>query len=122
MVSWQSLILETLVRDWRDWAAAKLLAGIGVGGIQSTLPVYITEWAPANIRGAMVLLYGFWNSWGKFLPPMVLTLVQAADPLNYKFPIYTQWGFLGLMLPIFIWLPETVGTWLHPDSAQSILN
>ncbi|KAH8897928.1 MFS general substrate transporter [Thozetella sp. PMI_491] len=102
-----SLIMETLVRDWKDWAGAKLLAGIGVGGIQSTLPVYITEWSPANIRGGMVLLYGFWNSWGKFLPPMVLTLVQASDPLNYKVPIYTQWGFLGLMLPVFLWLPET---------------
>ncbi|KAI9151333.1 sugar transporter [Paramyrothecium foliicola] len=110
-----SLILETLVRDWRDWAGAKLLAGIGVGGIQSTLPVYVTEWAPANIRGAMVLLYGFWNSWGKFLPPMVLTLVQDVDPLNFKVPIYTQWGFLGLMLPIFIWLPETAAYYASRD-------
>ncbi|PSN71411.1 MFS general substrate transporter [Corynespora cassiicola Philippines] len=102
-----SLVIETVVRDWKDWTGAKILAGIGVGAIQSTLPVYVTEWSPVNIRGALVLVYGFWNSFGKFLPPMVLMLVQNANPLNYKVPILTQWGFLGLMLPIFIWLPET---------------
>jgi len=73
------------------------------------MPIYVTEWSPSNIRGAMVLTYGFWNSFGKFLPPMVLMLCQKADPLNYKIPILTQWIFLGIMLPIYIWLPETPG-------------
>jgi len=58
----QSLLLETFVINWQMWAGAKILAGFGVGAIQSTLPVYITEWAPTNIRGAMVLAYGIWNS------------------------------------------------------------
>lgn len=52
----QSLIIETFVRDFRDWAGAKLLAGVGVGAIQMTLPVYITEWSPVNIRGAMIVV------------------------------------------------------------------
>ena len=43
------------------WAGAKILAGFGVGAIQSTLPVFITEWAPVNIRGAMILAYGIRN-------------------------------------------------------------
>lgn len=73
------------------------------------MPVYITEWSPVNIRGAMVLAYGFWNTIGNFLAPMILTIMHAVDPLDYKTPILTQWGFLGLMLPIFIWLPETPG-------------
>ncbi len=103
------MALETAARDWRDWSGAKFLAGVGVGCIQATLPVYVTEWAPANIRGAMVLTYGFWNRIGSFLSPLVLTLVQNADPLNYRVPILTQWGFLGIMLPIFLWIPETPG-------------
>ncbi|RSL39850.1 hypothetical protein CEP53_013767, partial [Fusarium sp. AF-6] len=40
---------EMGIRD-RDWTAAKILAGIGVGALQSTLPVYIAEWSPSNIR------------------------------------------------------------------------
>ncbi|KAF1955372.1 MFS general substrate transporter [Byssothecium circinans] len=94
-----SLIIETLVKDWKQWTGAKILAGIDVGAIQSTLPVYVTEWSPANIRGAIVLVYGFWSSFGKFLPPLVLLLCQNADPLDYKTPILTQWAFLGIMLP-----------------------
>jgi MFS family permease len=55
-------MLETFVVNSAIWAVAKLLAGVGVGAIQSTLPIYITEWAPVNIRGAMILAYGIWNS------------------------------------------------------------
>lgn len=104
-----SLLIETFARDWSDRTGAKILAGAGVGAIQSTLPVYITEWSPANIRGAMVLVYGYWNSFGKFLPLLVLLVVQDSDPLSFRVPILTQWAFLGIILPIFLWLPETPG-------------
>ncbi|KAM6522876.1 hypothetical protein FALCPG4_012491 [Fusarium falciforme] len=110
-----SLILETVVRDWRDWAGAKILAGIGIGAIQATLPIYVTEWSPVNIRGAMIVTYGFWNVIGKFLANLVLMLVQETNPENYKVPILTQWGFLGIMLPIFLWLPETPAYYAERD-------
>ncbi|KAM5343421.1 hypothetical protein ACJ41O_011958 [Fusarium nematophilum] len=110
-----SLILETLIRDWRDWAGAKILAGIGIGAIQATLPIYVTEWSPVNIRGAMIVAYGFWNVIGKFLANLVLMLVQETNPENYKVPILTQWGFLGIMLPIFLWLPETPAYYAERD-------
>ncbi|KAL7940835.1 general substrate transporter [Trichoderma barbatum] len=110
-----SVTIETLARNWKDWAAAKLLAGIGVGCIQATLPIYVTEWSPANIRGAMILAYGFWNRIGSFLSPLVLTLIQDSQPLNYKIPILTQWGFVGIMLPIFLWVPETPAYYAERD-------
>lgn len=69
--------------------------------------MYIAEWAPSNIRGGLVLTYGVWNTLGKFLAPLVLLICERTDPLEYKIPILTQWAFLGVMLPIFIWLPET---------------
>jgi MFS transporter, SP family, sugar:H+ symporter len=70
-----SVAIETVVGDWRDWAGAKLLAGTGIGALQVTLPVYIPEWSPVNIRGAMVLTYGFWNTIGSFLAPLILTIL-----------------------------------------------
>ena len=57
----------------------------------------------------MIVTYGFWNVIGKFFANLVLMLVQETNPENYKVPILTQWGFLGIMLPIFLWLPETPG-------------
>jgi MFS family permease len=88
---------------------AKLLAGLGVGAVQSTLPVYISEWSPVNIRGAMILAYGIWNNFGNFMAPVVLSISEKRDKFDYKTPILTQWVFLGLMLPIFLYLPETPG-------------
>lgn len=114
----KSIALETVFRDWKDWTAAKILAGIGVGALQSTLPVYIAEWSPSNIRGAMVLTYGVWNTLGKFLAPLVLLICERQDPFNYKTPILTQWVFLGLMLPIFIWLPETAQYYAERDQDE----
>ncbi|KAL4903125.1 hypothetical protein BDW74DRAFT_169064 [Aspergillus multicolor] len=113
-----SLIIETLVRDWRDWAGAKLLAGIGIGAIQATLPVYVMEWAPVNIRGALIVTYGFWNTIGKFLANLVLMIVQDTNEMNFKTPILTQWGFLGIMLPIFVFLPETPAYYAEKDQDE----
>ncbi|KAH8585378.1 general substrate transporter [Bisporella sp. PMI_857] len=113
-----SLIIETLVRDWTQWTGAKILAGAGVGAIQATLPVYIMEWSPANIRGAMIVTYGFWNTIGKFLANLVLMLVQKRDPMNYKLPILTQWLFLGIMFPIFLYLPETAAYFAARDQDE----
>lgn len=41
--------------------AYRIVADLMSGAIQSTLPIFITEWAPVNIRGAMILAYGIWN-------------------------------------------------------------
>ncbi|WVQ79774.1 hypothetical protein IAT38_001874 [Cryptococcus sp. DSM 104549] len=102
-----SLIIESVTTNWREWAAAKLLAGIGVGCLQATLPIYITEWAPVNIRGGAIVGYAVVNNVGSFLAPLILFAISKHDKSEWKIPIYTQWAFLGIMLPIFVWLPET---------------
>lgn len=66
----------------------------------------------------MILTYGFWNTFGRFLPLLVLTLCETKDKFDYKVPILTQWGLLGLMLPIFLWLPETPGKFSVPTNAR----
>ena len=86
-----------------------------MGALQSTLPVYIAEWSPNNIRGAMVLTYGVWNTLGKFLAPLVLLICERIDPNEFRVPILTQWAFLGIMLPIFLWLPETAQYYAERD-------
>jgi sugar transport protein len=55
----------------------------------------------------MLFSYGFWNRIGSFLAPLVLLLSEKRDPFNFRIPILTQWGFLGVMLPILLWIPET---------------
>jgi MFS family permease len=110
------LILETVFRNWKDWAGAKVFAAIGIGGIQAALPVYVTELSPVNIRGGMIFIYAFWYTVGKVFANMVLMVVQEVSPDNYKIPILTQWGLLGIMLPVCLWIPESPGKFLkHPS-------
>jgi len=101
--------LKQLFAIGKTGSGAKLLAGIGSGSSSGHSSDLRDGMVSCQHPRAMVLAYGFWNTIGKFFAPLVLTLVQATDPLNYKVPILTQWGFLGIMLPIFLWLPETPG-------------
>ncbi|KAI8312025.1 MFS transporter fmqE [Colletotrichum sp. SAR11_59] len=102
-----SVLAESLARSWPVWLVGKLLAGIGVGYLQSTLPIYIAEVAPVRIRGGLLMCYSFWWTVGTFCAHVALQSLNKADAYNYLKPIYTQWAQIGLMLLIFVFLPES---------------
>ncbi|KAL3294218.1 hexose transporter [Colletotrichum asianum] len=102
-----SVLAESLARSWPVWLVGKLLAGIGVGYLQSTLPIYIAEVVPVRIRGGLLMCYSFWWTVGTFCAHVALQSLNKADAYNYLKPIYTQWAQIGLMLLIFVFLPES---------------
>ncbi|WWC91994.1 uncharacterized protein L201_006948 [Kwoniella dendrophila CBS 6074] len=103
-----SIMIESFTKNWSHWSAAKLLSGIGIGSLQATLPVYVSEWSPNAVRGGMLLSYSAWNHTGGFMAPLILFICKKTlGEREYKIPILTQWAFLGIMLPIFLYLPET---------------
>lgn len=53
----QSVMAESFATTWQHWLVAKLLSGMGVGMLQSTLPMYLTEIAPSQLRGFFVNAY-----------------------------------------------------------------
>ncbi|KFA68735.1 hypothetical protein S40285_08868, partial [Stachybotrys chlorohalonatus IBT 40285] len=75
-----SILTESLARTWPAWLVAKLLAGIGVG---------------------------FWFSLGRFFAPVALQVHSNVDRDNWLTPVYTQWSQIGLMLIIYLLVPET---------------
>ncbi|GIC87545.1 putative MFS alpha-glucoside transporter [Aspergillus udagawae] len=102
-----SVIAECTTRSWQGWLVAKLLAGIGVGCVQSTVPAYISEVAPTRIRGALLMAYSFWWTLGSFFAQVALQHLSRSDPTDYLTPVYTQWAQLGIMLIIYVLAPET---------------
>ena len=102
-----SVIAECLAKSWPAWLIAKLLAGIGVGGVQSTVPTYISEVAPVRIRGGLLMCYSLWWTLGSFFAQVALQHLSHTHPGNYLTPIYTQWAQLGLMFIIYICVPES---------------
>ncbi|KAK1488814.1 sugar transporter [Colletotrichum abscissum] len=102
-----SVAVESVARAWPAWLVAKLLAGVGVGCLQSTLPVYIAEVAPVRIRGGLLMCYSFWWTVGTFCAHVALQNLNKNEPYNYLNPIYTQWAQIGLMILIYVFLPES---------------
>ncbi|WWC60749.1 uncharacterized protein I303_103325 [Kwoniella dejecticola CBS 10117] len=101
-----SVIVESTVKGWQTWLVAKLFSGIGVGMLQTTLPVYIAEIAPNNLRGFLINAYTFWFCLGQLLAGVALNELNARK-VNFKDAIYTQWGMIGIMGIIFVLLPES---------------
>jgi MFS family permease len=102
-----SIFAETFSRRWEHWLVAKLLAGAGMGCLQVTIPAYITEIAPSRVRGNVLMTYNMWWTIGTFFAYLAMEVHSHTDENDWLVPIYTQWGHIGIMLVIFIVLPES---------------
>ncbi|KAA3462504.1 sugar transport protein 11-like [Gossypium australe] len=91
----------------------RLLLGVGVGFANQSVPVYLSEMAPASIRGALNI--GF---------QMAITIgILAAGLINYgTAKIEGGWGWrLSLILAVVPAVVMTAGSYLLPDTPNSIL-
>ncbi|KAM0428519.1 hypothetical protein ACHAPT_006879 [Fusarium lateritium] len=102
-----SIIAECLARQWPHWLVAKLLAGIGLGCMQVTIPMYITETSPTRIRGMALMSYNLWWTVGTFFAYVAMEALSVSHSTSWLIPVYTQWAHIGLMAIIFLVLPES---------------
>ncbi|KAH7012565.1 LOW QUALITY PROTEIN: uncharacterized protein B0I36DRAFT_378320 [Microdochium trichocladiopsis] len=102
-----SIIAESLARRWEHWLVAKLLAGLGLGCLQGTLPAYISEIAPTRIRGLLLMSYNMWWTVGTFFAYVAMYVIQNQNSGDWLTPVLTQWAQIGIMLIIFVALPES---------------
>lgn len=102
-----SIFIETFASHWDHWLVAKLFSGMGVGMLQSTMPLYLSEIAPTQLRGFFINAYSFWFILGQLFASVALYRLKLTDPYNYKTPIYTQWPMVGLIGIIFAFIPES---------------
>jgi MFS family permease len=102
-----SIIGEGQSRRWEHWLVAKMLAGIGLGCLQCTLPMYIAEVAPTRIRGMVLMTYNLWWTVGTFFAYLAMERLSEVDTHDWLTPVYSQWAQIGLMGIIFLALPES---------------
>ncbi|KAH8674616.1 MFS transporter [Tricladium varicosporioides] len=102
-----SIFTESFATTWQHWLVAKLFSGMGVGMLQATMPVYLSEIAPTQLKGFLINAYSFWFVIGQLFGNVALNRLNAKDPLDFRTPIYTQWAMIGVMLIIFLLIPET---------------
>ncbi|KAJ5871638.1 uncharacterized protein N7529_003991 [Penicillium soppii] len=102
-----SVFVETFATRWDHWLVAKLFSGMGVGMLQSTMPLYLSEIAPTQLRGFYINAYSFWFVLGQIFASVALQELSAHDPYDFRVPIYTQWAMVAMIAVIFAIIPES---------------
>ncbi|OKL61225.1 hypothetical protein UA08_03351 [Talaromyces atroroseus] len=102
-----SVFTESFATTPGHWLVAKLLAGLGIGMMQATLPFYISEIAPTQLRGFLINAYTFWYVLGQLFASVALNRLNAWSPYNFRDAIYTQWAMVGMSVIIFLFIPES---------------
>ena len=119
------VILQTAATDIPTFVAGRFFAGLGVGLLSATIPLYQSETAPKWIRGAIVGCYQWAITIGLFLAAIVLNATKSRnDTGSYRIPIAVQflWGII-LVVGMLI-LPETprflIKQGKHDKAARSL--
>jgi MFS family permease len=57
LISFASCLGQAFVGSWQQLFIARLVLGLGIGPKSATVPIYSAECAPANVRGALVMMW-----------------------------------------------------------------
>ena len=75
--------------------------------MQGTLPMYLAEIAPLQLRGLFTQAYTFWFVIGQLLSSVPLQVYNQNDPTNFRDPIRIQFLLIGILIVIYVFLPES---------------
>ncbi|CAL8462024.1 g1555 [Coccomyxa elongata] len=96
---------------WAQLVEGRIFVGIGIGFINASVPTYISEVAPPNLRGGLNMLFQLMTAIGIF----------AASVINWGVAHYS-WGWrFSLGNVCFLALNFIINAALCPDSPNSIL-
>jgi len=59
-----SCLAQAFSKDWKMMVGFRIILGLGFGPKSATIPIYASECAPANIRGALVMFWQFFTAFG----------------------------------------------------------
>ncbi|OWT36126.1 sugar transporter [Cryptococcus neoformans Bt1] len=108
---WLALVVgvtcETVGRHWQVWLVAKLASGYGVGSVQFLTGTYITEIVPSRTRGFILIFYSIWYAIGQLFASAALKVLADQQPYNFLDLIYTEWAMIGIMIMVYLYLPES---------------
>lgn len=102
------VILKTAATSIPTFVAGRFFAGLGVGLLSATIPLYQSETAPKWIRGTIVGCYQLAITIGLLLAAVVLNATKDRDDTgSYRIPIAIQFSFSIILIVGMLILPET---------------
>lgn len=67
VVSSLACLWQAFTNTWWHLFIARFMLGLGIGPKSATIPIYAAECTPANIRGALVMMWQMWTAFGLML-------------------------------------------------------
>ncbi|KAJ7178181.1 sugar transporter-like protein [Mycena filopes] len=101
-----------LAQSWQGMFAARFVLGIGLGMKNATVAVYSSEMAPARIRGALVMFWQLWVTFGIFLGYAANLAVKDTGKIAWRLQIGSAF------IPA---LPLVLGIWFCPESPRWLM-
>lgn len=102
------VILQIAASHIPLFTAGRFFAGLGVGLLSATIPLYQSETAPKWIRGTIVGCYQWAITIGLLIAAIVLNATKnRQDTGSYRIPIGVQFLFSIIMVGGMLVLPET---------------
>lgn len=119
------VILQTAATAIPMFVAGRFFAGLGVGLLSATIPLYQSETAPKWIRGSIVGCYQWAITIGLLLAAIVLNSTKNRENTgSYRIPIAVQFAWAIIMVSGMLVLPETprylIKRGRHDKAAQSL--
>ncbi|KAL9009420.1 MAG: hypothetical protein Q9173_005550 [Seirophora scorigena] len=67
VISSLACLWQAFTNTWWHLFIARFILGLGIGPKSATIPIYAAECTPANIRGALVMMWQMWTAFGIML-------------------------------------------------------
>lgn len=100
--------LQTAATAIPLFVAGRFFAGLGVGMLSGTIPLYQSETAPKWIRGTIVGAYQLCIAIGLFIAAIVLNATKDRNDTGcYQIPVAVQFAFASVLVVGILLLPET---------------
>ncbi|MCJ1314387.1 hypothetical protein MMC25_008069 [Agyrium rufum] len=105
------------------WYTARIIAGLGMGGLSVVVPMYSAEMTPKEIRGRCGSFYQWMYTWGIFTAYWVDYGVANSKSISgqtreWQIPVGLQLVSSGLLLLGTFTLPESARWLLTQDRAE----
>ena len=102
------VILQTAATAIPMFVAGRFFAGLGVGLLSATIPLYQSETAPKWIRGTIVGCYQWAITIGLLLAAIINNSSKdRQDTGSYRIPVAVQFAWAIILVVGMLYLPET---------------
>ncbi|KAJ6502695.1 hypothetical protein C8R47DRAFT_1007777, partial [Mycena vitilis] len=105
-------IASGFTHSWQALFAVRFILGIGIGAKNATVPIFSSELSPARIRGALVMFWQLWVTFGIFAGFAANVIVKNTGKIAWRLQLGSAF------IPAFILM---LGIWFCPESPRWLM-